>query len=199
MKVKRSELVALLQKAGMANADKWNAKKLIERVSQVDDKIDDVDELGSYAKLYEQLLDAIKEEEEIVVDDDTDAPAKSEKGKGKDKGKDEKKKKKSEDGEKKKAKTVERDKFGSSVNSQCATINAAIGKKPKPVDKIIEEVVAADKDIQPPRIRSHLQWLKNKKLVELDKEKGWYEVDGDSKPAKKNKDKKKKAESDDDE
>lgn len=49
---------------------------------------------------------------------------------------------------------VERDAFGCRSGSQAAAINATLGKKPKSVEKIIEESKLATA-----RVRSHLKFL----------------------------------------
>lgn len=111
--------------------------------------------------------DEVEDEDEEDEDEDEEDEEDEEDKKGK-KGKTKKEKPaKKEKSDKPKKSAVERDRFGSKLDSDCAKMNACFSKKGKTVDKIAEESGCTKS-----RVKGHCQYLAKKDFVE-NTEKGW--------------------------
>jgi len=184
MNVTRSALIALFEALEFKTASKWNKARLLGKINGLPDVVDEDTDAGDNQELLDNLLDAVENETEITIEDDVakKAPAKGkEKAAAKDKAKPAAKKAPAKP-------SVERDKFGSKIGTQCNLINEVMTGKPQETKAIAE---ASGMTVS--RVKAHMTYLVGKSFVEKT-DKG-YKLDKDApkKPAAKAKPKAKPA------
>ena len=171
MNVTSEQAVSLLTELGYENADKFSTAKMTNMLKKIISKLGDDDELD-VSKASRKLVAKMVAAGKVKVTDDAVAEPAAKKA-----PKAEKKSAKAEKNGKPKKKVVakgkgaggEKDKFGSRVGTEAATINALIGKKPTTIEKIKDN--EACKDFSVGRVASHIRFLKGRGFIKQDGDK----------------------------
>lgn len=168
LNVKRSELVTLFEKLDFKTASKWNKERLESKIANLPELVDDDTDAEGSQELLDSLLNAIEQEIAIEITDDTAKPKTDDKKKAKktkksddDDADDDAPAPKKEKKEKPAKPSVEKDRFGSKIGTQCNLINEAMTGKPQDI-KTIAEVSGMTIS----RVKAHMTYLVSKEFVE---------------------------------
>lgn len=164
LNVKRTELVTLFEKLDFKTASKWNKARLENKIASLPELVDNDTDAEDSQELLDSLLNAIENEVAIEITDDTaktEDKKKTKKTKKTDDDDDDAPAPKKEKKEKKEKPSVEKDRFGSKIGTQCNLINEAMTGKPQDI-KTIAEVSGMTIS----RVKAHMTYLVSKEFVE---------------------------------
>lgn len=164
MKTTESGVRQMLEAMGKATSD-TPRERIEAKVKNLEKTLKDANDLeGDNLALLKRLAEAQANGEEVEIDWDVSRPPEKRGPKPKKKAEKQQTKTGRPKGAKKEKSEkpkIERDAFGNRQGTQSAQINAALGKKPRTFEQIVD-TVGLPKD----RVRNHLKWLESKDWVE---------------------------------
>lgn len=144
--VKRTALVALFVEMGFVTAHEWNGTRLLQKTLGLPalTEADNVPKTDAGKALHAELMKAVKEESDIIIDDDT-KPAEAPK-EGETNSKEGKKEKKKKDKKEKKEKAPKKESGPGVIGSIVEFLSTATEEKPMTKKELTDKLAERFKD-----------------------------------------------------